>query len=162
MLKSPPPHPIPSHKGYIIISDILCTADGDNLKLGTYNFEGVTVNVTRGDYSPLLKLVSDNLLKAKVSRAREIKKNALALRASSLKFWLPECCFQLPRFKMIYILLQPKTCIILNIERLSLALNFEKVDCHLRRHTKYISLLTIPTTANFKSLNLFRKVPVPR
>ncbi|XP_038072847.1 dipeptidyl peptidase 3-like [Patiria miniata] len=59
-------------------------ADGDNnLKLGSYDFEGVKVNVTRGDYGPLMKMVSDNLLKAKEYGANEHEVKMLQLYASS-------------------------------------------------------------------------------
>lgn len=40
--------------------------DGDcDIKLGSYEFEGTTFNVTRGDYSPLMAGVADNLNRAK-------------------------------------------------------------------------------------------------
>eukprot|EP00057_Strongylocentrotus_purpuratus_P016281 XP_011670755.1 PREDICTED: dipeptidyl peptidase 3-like [Strongylocentrotus purpuratus] len=40
--------------------------DGDcDIKFGSYEFEGTTFNVTRGDYSPLMAGVADNLSRAK-------------------------------------------------------------------------------------------------
>ncbi|XP_033647376.1 dipeptidyl peptidase 3-like [Asterias rubens] len=59
------------------------TEDGDSLKLGAYTFEGLAVNVTRGDYSKLMKLVSDNLLKAKEFGANDHEKKMLELYARS-------------------------------------------------------------------------------
>ena len=35
--------------------------------LGSYQFEGSTITVTRGDYSPLMKSMVDNLKMAQVS-----------------------------------------------------------------------------------------------
>lgn len=34
--------------------------------LGTHTHKGVTINLTRGDYAPLMKRMEDNLKKAKV------------------------------------------------------------------------------------------------
>ena len=35
--------------------------------LGSHQFQGTTITVTRGDYSPLMKRMADNLEKAKVN-----------------------------------------------------------------------------------------------
>ena len=36
--------------------------------LGTHTHKGVTINLTRGDYAPLMKRMEDNLKKAKVMK----------------------------------------------------------------------------------------------
>ena len=59
---------------YIIFKiTFLGSGDGDLGILGTHQFtakskESVTFKVTRGDYAPLMKLLVDNLLKAKVNQ----------------------------------------------------------------------------------------------
>ncbi|XP_072032352.1 dipeptidyl peptidase 3-like [Amphiura filiformis] len=47
-------------------------AGGDEkLKLGSYDYDNATFNVTRGDYSPLMERIAQNLAKAKESAANE-------------------------------------------------------------------------------------------
>lgn len=45
--------------------------------LGTYDYEGAVVQVTRGDYSALMKLVYENLSKAKEYASNETERNML-------------------------------------------------------------------------------------
>nr|XP_054758052.1 dipeptidyl peptidase 3-like [Lytechinus pictus] len=50
-----------------LASALTTSEDGEcDIKLGCYDFQGTTFNVTRGDYSPLLARVADNLNRAKV------------------------------------------------------------------------------------------------
>ena len=45
--------------------------------VGTEEFEGATFNVTTGDYSPLMKLVCENLEKAKENAANDEERDML-------------------------------------------------------------------------------------
>ncbi len=49
----------------------------EKLKLGSYTHDGDTFNVTRGDYSPLMDRIAQNLAKAKVRKIDIIFRNVI-------------------------------------------------------------------------------------
>ena len=61
-----------SHRSCCLSSSVLADAvdDRDSVAalLGSHVFKGVTVDVTRGDYAPLMAAVVEHLTRAKVSR----------------------------------------------------------------------------------------------
>uniref|UniRef100_A0A646QCZ7 Dipeptidyl peptidase 3 n=1 Tax=Hemiscolopendra marginata TaxID=943146 RepID=A0A646QCZ7_9MYRI len=71
-------HDDPKGKYEIRLASIKSTSDEEEKNLlGTFEFEGKTVIITRGDYSQLLDLVNENLEKAKIYSSNNIEKNML-------------------------------------------------------------------------------------